>query len=73
MNPEKPVETDRKIEYVPPSTDMVRRYSHAVSRQLYNDAVAKANFTELCQGLTEFISVVVRIETHAHNRSKNRV
>ena len=72
-NLEKPVQQQRKIKYVPPSTDMIRRYSHVVSHHLYNDAVAKANFTELCQGLTEFVSVVVRIETDAKNRSKNRV
>ena len=64
----KPQPATRQVEYVPPSADTIRRYAHAVSRQLAKNTVSTAGFTELFQGFSEFVTVLVRIQTKHMNR-----
>ena len=73
IQPTRPAKTHRQVEYLPPSAETIRRYGHAVSRQLYKETIAQASFTELSQGFTEFVRVLVRIQMKALNRRNGHV
>lgn len=63
----------RRVEYVPPSTEVIRQYSHAVCRQLSQSTVSTVGFTEVFQGFIAFVDVVVRIQAKKMNRKESHV
>ncbi len=61
---------NRKVEYIPPSPDAIRRYTHAICRQLHNKHSSPVPYTELAQELMMFVQVIVRIQAKDANRRK---
>lgn len=58
----------RCVEYVPPDIDTIREYAHKVCRRLSETEVKDSSSTDYERGLTNFMQVVVRIETRHRNQ-----
>jgi hypothetical protein len=59
---------ERPVEYVPPSTDLVRQYAYKVCRRLSELEDQDYTGTEFTRGLTNFMRVVVRAQVRYLNR-----
>lgn len=53
----------RRIEYIPPSDEVIRHYAHTVCREFSRDSISTAHFTGVFQGFTEFVTLLVRVQT----------
>lgn len=63
----------RPVEYVPPDIDTIRQYAQKVCKRLSETDGQKCSSTDFTHGLTNFLQVVVNIETRHRNRGVKNV
>jgi hypothetical protein len=60
----------KRIKYVPPPPEVVRRYAIGVCQKLGEEGDVSFSTSEVVQGFSEFMSVLVRIQERLLNRQQ---